>query len=155
YPQLPDVTKEDLPAANGTFAFSFVDGSEQAFFAELAGWLTVLALDSRPASYGFPSEDPGYQVPAPTTASYRQLLSWLSRATARHGKLLLVLDGMDRVQDAVSDGSVGRIADIPLQNLVLDAAEGLLGVAVVITTRYPLADVIAARAPYLDRIEVN
>jgi hypothetical protein len=77
---------------------------------------------------------PGYAVPAPATTSYRQLLNWLSAATARHGKLLLVLDGLDRVQNAASDsGSVGRIVDIPLQTLVVDAADGLLGVAVLIT----------------------
>ena len=156
YPQLPDVTKEDLPPANGTFVFSFFDGSEDVFFASLAGWLTNHALDSRPASYGFPKRGPRLRytrrfthvLPAvDVLAAKRKLPSRQAAPRARWSG-----SGAGRIPRR---GSVGRIVDIPLKKLVLDIADGRLGIAAVITSRYPLVDVVAARSRYLHQIGVG
>jgi hypothetical protein len=156
YPPLPDLAKDDLRPADGTFVFSFFDASEEAFFSDLASWLTTTALDSRPSTYGFPREDPGYGIPPPATTSYRQLYEWLLRSSARRRRLLLVLDGLDAVQDATPDErTIGRIADARLKNLIVDCADGVLGIAIIVTTRYPLVDAIRARTPYLHRITVG
>jgi tetratricopeptide (TPR) repeat protein len=134
-PQDPDIPKDDdLPTPANLFVFSFYDvPNPETFFAQLAAWLSKKPYDE--------------SAPQP---SLSQTLELLQSAPP----LLLVLDGLEKVQDDGARGGVfGRIEHGALRELVLRAAEGSLPrVSVLITTRFTLDDLeyaeYAGRAYY-------
>ncbi len=104
------------------FVFSFYDeANPDAFFAQLAAWLS----DPMPRE-------------KERQPSYEQVLRLLERA----GTCLLVLDGLEKVQDdGLRGGTFGELLDNRLRGLLLRIAEGRLPtVSVVITTRFVLED---------------
>lgn len=133
--QDPDIPKDDdLPTPASLFVFSFYDApNPEAFFARLAAWLSKKPYDE--------------SAPQP---SFYQTLELLQSTPS----LLLVLDGLEKVQDDGARGGVfGRIEHGALRDLVLRAAEGSLPrVSVLITTRFTLDDLeyaqYAGRAYY-------
>ena len=129
-PDTPDIPKDDsLPPPSSLFVFSFYDApNPDKFFAELATWLAGETSDESAKTY-----------------SYEQTVRLLEGA----GECLLVMDGLEKVQDpGARGGAFGRIEDGRLRNLVLRVAEGLLpGVCVIITTRFRLYDPLAERSP--------
>jgi hypothetical protein len=65
----------------------------------------------------------------------------LELALGRAGRLLVVLDGLEAVQaDGSGDRAQGELEDPPLRRLLFAVAAGLGGVRVLLTTRYPPAD---------------
>lgn len=141
YPEHPRVPKDrGLAAPARLFVFSFYDAANpDRFFAELAAWLE----DRPPASM----EDPA-RLP-----SYYRTLELLGRA----GRCLLVLDGLEKVQDDGSrGGAFGQILDGRLRDFILRVADGWLPpVSLVITSRFRLYDPLASRTWYYRQIEVE
>lgn len=119
-PAGPNVSKrEDLPRPEAVSIFSFYDvPNPDSFFSQVHAWL----------------RDEVYDENAPLP-SYQQVLQELQRAGNR---LLLVLDGLEKVQDdGARGGAFGQILDGRLRDLVLRAADGYLsGVSLLITTRF-------------------
>jgi len=130
-PKAPDIPKNDeLPTPEGLFVFSFYDvPNPDSFFAQLAAWLTGSPVDesARPPSY-------------------QQTLLFLQRV----GSCLLVLDGLEKVQDDGARGGIfGQILDRRLSDLVLQLASGYLpGVSTIITTRFPIAELEEELPPH-------
>ncbi len=133
---LPGATADDpnlpkdksLPAPGGLFVFSFYDApNPDAFIDALAAWLADLPPDDT------------------TTYSYEQTVRLLQRA----GDGLIVMDGLEKVQDdGLRGGVFGQITDGRLRDFVLRAAEGYLPrIRVIITTRFRPYDPLAVRAP--------
>jgi hypothetical protein len=111
-----------LPKPRRLFVFSFYDApNPDAFFAQLAGWLTERMNRLQTAQ-----------------PSYEQTVALLEYA----GPCLLVLDGLEKVQeDGLRGAPFGQIADGRLRGFVLRAAEGRLGeAALLVTTRFTLDD---------------
>jgi len=137
-PPSPGAAKRDaLPRPKGLLVFSFYDApNPDSFFAEVAAWL-------------------GWQPPAGESraASYQEALRLLAQA----GPCLLVLDGLEKVQDDGARGGVfGELLDGRLRDLVLRAADGWLpGVSVLITTRFRLFDLLAQRCTLFWEIGVD
>ncbi|MEE8525734.1 MAG: TIR domain-containing protein [Thermoanaerobaculia bacterium] len=131
----PDVAvDESLRPPRGLFVFSFYDApNPDAFFAELAAWLDDAAEGA--------------------TVSYERTVRRLEREEG----VLLVLDGLEKVQDTGErTGWFGRLLDNRLRDLVLRAAEGLLpGVRLLITSRFQLFDPLAERSPRFWQIAVE
>jgi hypothetical protein len=114
--------REPLPTPRRLFVFSFYDApNPDAFFAQLAGWLTERTNRLQTAQ-----------------PSYEHTVALLEYA----GPCLLVLDGLEKVQeDGLRGAPLGQVADGRLRGFVLRAAEGRLGeAALLITTRFPLDD---------------
>ncbi len=137
-PEAPDIPKDDsLPPPHNLFVFSFYDApNPDAFFADLAAWLT----DPAPGD-------------APKTYSYQQTVRLLPRA----GDCLLVLDGLEKVQDpGTRGGAFGQITDGRLRDFVVGVAGGWLrGVRVIITTRFRPYDPLAEGCPLYRPIPVE
>lgn len=134
----PDVAVDDsLGPPRGLFVFSFYDApNPDAFFAELAAWLRHEPLDEN--------------APAPSYAQTRMLLE-------EERGVLLVLDGLEKVQDAAERGGYfGRLLDGRLRDLVLRAAGGWLpGARLLITSRFQLFDPLAEGSPWFVQIPVE
>jgi hypothetical protein len=80
-------------------------------------------------------------VAAPaTSAKGSGILHLLHDALALGGPHLLVLDGLERVQQQESTGAYGRIEDPLLKGLLIRLAEGVGRTAVLVTSRFPLTD---------------
>lgn len=139
YPAHPKVPKDrNLVAPARPLVFSFYDApNPDMFFAELAAWLE-----------GCPSADDLARVP-----SYQQTLESLAVA----GKCLLVLDGLEKVQDDGSrGGAFGQILDGRLRDFVVRAADGWMSqVSLVITSRFRLYDPLAERTWYYRQIPIE
>jgi hypothetical protein len=119
-PQNPKIPKDDtLSAPNSTFVFSFYDApNAEAFFQYLQMWLM---------------QSPEVE----TTVSYSQLLFRMQNATPG----LIVLDGLEKVQADGTRGIFGQLSAPNLRDFVTRAANGYFPkLSVVITTRFPLAD---------------
>jgi tetratricopeptide (TPR) repeat protein len=133
-PALPKDSSLLQPA--GLFVFSFYDApNPDSFFAELAAWLGGEApLGERAVSYG-------------------EAVHLLERA----GPVLLVLDGLEKVQeDGARGGAFGQIQDGRLRDLVLRVAEGYLqGPALLVTTRFRLVEPLVRRAIHYHPIQVD
>ncbi len=119
----PDVAVDDtLTPPRRLFVFSFYDApNPDAFFVELAAWLDDSPEDAK--------------------VSYERTV----RRLEKEAGVLLVLDGLERVQDTGErSGYFGRILDGRLRDLVLRAAEGWLPRArLLITSRFQLFDPLA------------
>jgi len=137
-PDTPDIPKDDsLRRPRSLFVFSFYDApNPDAFFAELATWLAGGTPDDSDKTY-----------------SYEQTVRLLEGA----GECLLVMDGLEKVQDpGVRGGAFGRIEDGRLRDFVLHVAEGLLpGLCVIITSRFRVYDPLAERSPLFRAILVE
>jgi tetratricopeptide (TPR) repeat protein len=135
YPEHPRVPKDQgLPAPERLFVFSFYDApSPDSFFAELGNWLAADSDHQRD--------------------SYHRILQRLPGA----GPVLIVLDGLETVQeDGSRDRVLGRISDGRLRDLLGRVADGLLeNTSLLITSRFRLYDLLAARAWYLRDIAVE
>ena len=111
--------------------FSFYEApNPDAFFAEIAAWLN--AVD---------------------TVSYSQILRRLAAA----GRCLLILDGLEKVQDdGLRGGAFGHLPDGRLRDLVLGVADGYLpDVSMIVTSRFRLFDPLAERASHYTQIDVE
>lgn len=139
YPEHPKVPKDRSLAAPARLSvFSFYDApNPDTFFAELAAWLQGRPLGDDLAR----------------ALSYQQTLEFLARA----GSCLLVLDGLEKVQDDGARGGVfGQILDGRLRDFLLRVGDGWLPqISLVITSRFRLYDPLAARAWYYRQIEVE
>lgn len=82
--------------------------------------------------------------------STAHISQWLQNLTRRRERTLLVLGGLEKVQDdGRRSGMQGYVFDGRLRNLLLDTADGHLGhLAVVVTTRFDLYDPLATPVPY-------
>ena len=138
---------ETLPPPGGPFVFSFYNvPNPDRFFAQLSAWLAGTPFDE-----------------SAKAASYQQILQDLARvasAAERQGGILLVLDGLEKVQDDGARGGVfGQLLDGRLSDLVLRLAGGWVpGVRAIITTRFPIAELdqafYAGQAPHYCPIRV-
>ncbi|HSS51352.1 MAG TPA: hypothetical protein VLX28_20615, partial [Thermoanaerobaculia bacterium] len=146
YPPHPKVPKDQsLTAPARLLVFSFYDApNPDTFFTTLAAWLEGRPLDPEAGSAGDGTARP---------PSYYQTLELLARA----GKCLLVLDGLEKVQDDGSrGGAFGQILDGRLRDFVVRVADGYLPqVALVITSRFRLYDPLASRVWYYRQVDVE
>jgi hypothetical protein len=143
-----------LPTPQGLFVFSFYDApNPEVFFDALYEWLVrVFSLaDRRRVTEG----GQRLQAPAPL------VIETLNNLGAAGGRLLLVLDGIEKVQDDGSrGGTFGHIEDGGLRALVLYAAAGWMPhCSVLVTTRFVPDDLEYERergsAGFYERIEVE
>jgi hypothetical protein len=82
---------ETLPATVEPFIFSFYDvPNEDSFFKGLAHWLANAAPEHRPA---------GVQPDEPEKVSIGHMTQWLRSLARARERVLLVLDGLEKVQD--------------------------------------------------------
>jgi hypothetical protein len=137
-PEQEDRAKDDsLPAPEGLFVSSFYDAPNPGvFFAQVCAWLK-----------GKPYE------PSAPRPSYHQTLELIEGAEG----LLLVLDGLEKVQDdGARGGAFGRVVDGALRDFLLRLADGVLpGVAALVTTRFPLDDLEYEQSLYYEPIPVE
>ncbi|MFH2054569.1 MAG: hypothetical protein ABIJ61_01310, partial [bacterium] len=137
-PQAKDIPKDDsLPTPERLFVFSFYDvPNPDSFFGILQA-----CLQNRPY-------DESAKLP-----SYHQVLIELEKA----GNCLLVLDGLEKVQDDGARGGVfGQIQDKRLSDLVLRLAEGYMpGVRAIITTRFAIAELEERIPPHYSFIPIE
>lgn len=127
------------------FVFSFYDApNPDSFFAELFDFLCP------PGGQEQSAEDGGANARRP---SYQQTLLALQSA----GSCLLMLDGLEKVQDdGVRGGIFGEVQDGRLSDLLVRLAEGYLPqVSVLITSRFPLALLDELGSYYYRPIEVE
>ncbi len=128
-PALDSIPKRDtLPPVQNLFIFSFYDApNPDLFFAELYAWLS-----------GQPSDE------SAKTPSYQQTVQLLSRVAGVNSsaRILLVLDGLEKIQDDGARGSVfGQLLDRRLSDLVRRIGAGSFpNVVAIITTRFTIAD---------------
>jgi tetratricopeptide (TPR) repeat protein len=134
--QLLRRSTELSPRPHGTFVFSFYEEpSSDAFFAKLDAWLH--------------EEEPRLE-----RASHFDVLHDLKAADRL---LLIVLDGLERVQSDGSNGGLfGEVEDTPLRDFLMRAATGLLGrCAVITTTRFPIRPLERESPALFRRIEIG
>ena len=140
YPKHPKVSKDaDLPALGRVFVFSFYDApNPDSFVAELGTWLRAPDTDGEAQK---------------TTLSYHQLLQLLPSA----GPCLLILDGLEKVQDDGSrGGAFGQINDGRLRDFVLRISDALVpDVSLLITSRFRLYDPLAHRTDCYRHVDVE
>ena len=107
-----------LPTPHSTFVFSFYDApNPEAFFEALQMWL---------------EQTPRVSV----VASFHQLLFLIQRAPG-----LLIVDGLEKVQEDGGRGMLGKLASPKLRDFLEHVAAGHAPhLSVLITTRFPLAD---------------
>jgi tetratricopeptide (TPR) repeat protein len=138
YPEHPRVSKDHtLVAPTRLMVFSFYDApNPDAFFNKVASWLEGRSADDQTR-----------------TLSYHQVLELLVSA----GRCLLVLDGLEKVQDDGSrGGAFGQIMDGRLRDFVLRAADGYLPqISLVITSRFRLYDPLVSRTWYYLQIAIE
>jgi len=141
YPEHPKVSKyQKLEAPVRVLVLSFYDApNPDTFFTELRAWLEALAP---------PQPEDRSAVLSP----YGRILQLL----AALGKCLLVLDGLEKVQDDGSRGTLGQILDGQLRDFIIQIGDGRLPkVSLVVTSRFRLFDPLASRAWYYRQIEVE
>lgn len=140
YPANPKAPKNaDLPELGRVFVFSFYDApNPDSFVSELGHWLS--ARDS---------ED-DEELPS---LSYHQVLQLLPSA----GRCLLILDGLEKVQDDGSrGGAFGQINDGRLRDFVLRVSDALVpDVSLLITSRFRLYDPLAHRTDCYRQVDVE
>jgi AAA ATPase domain len=86
---------------------------------------------------------------APVTAKGTGLFHLLREALSAGGPNLLVLDGLERVQQETTDrtSALGRVEDPLLRGLLMRIAEGAGQTVALVTSRFPLTDL----QPFQDR----
>jgi hypothetical protein len=154
YPEHPKVSKlQDLAAPERLFVFSFYDvPNPDSFFAELGGWLVGQAVPDETDQSDETRQLRQAQPDLQRTASYHRMLDNLPAV----GSCLLVLDGLEKVQDDGSrGGAIGQINDGRLKDFVLRVTDALLPVSLLVTSRFRLYDPLAERADYYRQINVE
>ncbi len=134
-PQNPHIPKEkNLPTPNSTFVFSFYDApNAEAFFQSLQMWLL---------------QSPDVE----TTVSYSQLLFRMQNTAPG----LIVLDGLEKVQEDGARGILGQLSAPNLRDFVKRAADGYFPqLSVLITTRFPLADLQEEQPDFFQSIPIE
>ena len=139
---LPGVLPEDhkapkdpsLPTPNGILVFSFYDApNPEAFFEALHMWLA-----------GSPNVGVG--------VSFNQLLFMMQNAVPG----LMILDGLEKVQEDGAKGIFGRLNSPNLRDFINRLASGYLpNLSVLITTRFRLADLHEAKSQFFKSIPVE
>jgi hypothetical protein len=127
-----------LPVPDRVFVFSFYDEPiADVFFSALASGLT--------------------SAPAEAIARRPSHFEVFEALRATKGRVLLILDGLERVQnDGRSGGLFGEVDDTSLRDLLVRAATGLLGgTAVLTTTRFPVTPLEREAMPGFVRIDVG
>ena len=122
-------------------AFSFAEGNVDEFLRDLA-WLG--------------SDQAGAKEEL--SESYQQALELLRKAAAVGGsRLLLVLDGLENIQDEGRRGAhFGQFIDERLRDLVLRVADGWApNVSLPVTSRFRLFDPIAQRSLHYLQISID
>ncbi len=130
----PQVDKDpSLPTPHSTFVFSFYDApNADAFFESLQMWLE-----------GTPRVG--------TLLAIGQMLFMLQQ---RQG--LIVLDGLERVQDDGQRGEFGRLHSPRLRDFLNQLASGNFAeLSVLVTSRFPLADLRDRNPRFFHPIPVN
>jgi tetratricopeptide (TPR) repeat protein len=137
FPEHPRARKDaTLQAPKRLFVFSFYDvPNADMFFDDVGAWLTGernLAYAKIADTLMDPPRDPSE-------------------------RLLLVLDGLEKVQDdGTRGGTFGQISDGRLRNLVLQVSDGWLPhVSLLITSRFRLFDPLQSRTYYFQQIDVE
>ncbi|MEO0491035.1 MAG: hypothetical protein AAFZ49_15990, partial [Cyanobacteria bacterium J06659_2] len=134
-PQNRNIPKDDtLPTPNSTFVFSFYDAPNvETFFQSLHMWLM--------------------QSPDVVNAvSYSQLLFRMQNTEPG----LIVLDGLEKVQDDGIRGIFGQLSAPNLRDFVKRAANGYFPrLSVLITTRFPLADLQEEQPDFFQSIPIE
>ena len=118
-PADPDVAKDSsLPTPHSAFVFSFYDApNPEAFFEALQMWL---------------EHTPRIE----TVLSVGQMLFLLQQTPG-----LVVMDGLEKVQEDGSRGTFGRLSSPKLRDFLDQLAAGYVpDLSVLITSRFPLAD---------------
>lgn len=143
----PDLPKRrNLPMPARVVVFSFYEDNEDRFFQELAVSLGSLT----PSMTG---DDKPELLP-----SSQQVIAALvaSAADTRKGRVMLVLDGLEEVQDSgARGGPFGQILDGRLRDFVFHVATGWVpGVSVLITSRFRLFVPRAKKRPFFRQIDV-
>ena len=133
-PPDPDVPKDNtLPTPRGVFVFSFYDApNPEAFFEALQMWL---------------EHTPRIQV----VFSLQQMIFLLQQ---RPG--LMVLDGLEKVQEDGVRGLLGRLASPKLREFLNHIAAGNFdNLSVLVTSRFPLADLRDARPQFFRSLPIE
>ncbi|MBL8873637.1 MAG: TIR domain-containing protein [Planctomycetaceae bacterium] len=133
-PADPVVPKDSsLPKPRGVFVFSFYDApNPEAFFEALQMWLDDSAEVEK-------------------VLSLQQLLFKLQRASG-----LLVLDGLEKVQEDGVRGILGRLASQNLREFLDRVAAGYLpDLSVLVTSRFPLADLRDAQPQFFRLLSID
>ena len=133
-PPDPDVPKDDtLPTPHGVFVFSFYDEyNPEAFFEALQMWL---------------EHTPRIQ----TVLSIGQMLYLLQQTPG-----LMVLDGLEKVQEDGVRGLLGRLASPKLREFLDRIAAGYFPeLSVLVTSRFPLADLRDARPQFFRSLPIE
>ncbi len=133
-PPDPDVPKDDtLPTPHGVFVFSFYDApNPEAFFEALQMWL---------------EHTPRVQ----TVLSIGQMFFLLQQTPG-----LMVLDGLEKVQEDGVRGLLGRLASPKLREFLDRIAAGYFPqLSVLVTSRFPLADLRDARPQFFRSLPIE
>ena len=151
YPNLPEVEKaRDLPAPQRTLVFSFYDvPNPDSFFQRFRRWL-------REEVAGVAGTRPEPESATRGQASLQETLDLIEQLRPDR-KLLLVLDGLEKIQDpGIRGGRFGQILDGRLRSFVIDAADGYFpAISLLITTRFWLYDTLMNRSGWHLRIDVD
>jgi hypothetical protein len=133
-PEDPGIPKDSsLPTPHSTFVFSFYNAPDaDEFFESLQMWL---------------EDTPRVQ----TVLSFGQMGFLLQKAQG-----LIVLDGLERVQDDGQRGEFGRLHSPRLRDFLNQLASGNFSdVSVLVTSRFPLADLRDKNPRFFHPISVN
>ncbi|MCL4206237.1 MAG: TIR domain-containing protein [Pirellulaceae bacterium] len=133
-PPDPDVPKDgSLPTPHGVFVFSFYDApNPEAFFEALQMWLEHSPRIENVLSLG-------------------QIFYLLQQTSG-----LLVLDGLEKVQEDGVRGLLGRLASPKLREFLDRIAAGYFSeLSVLITSRFPLADLRDARPQFFRLLPIE
>lgn len=133
-PPDPDVPKDgSLPTPHSVFVFSFYDApNPEAFFEALQMWL---------------EHTPRIQV----GLSLQQMIFLLQRTPG-----LMVLDGLEKVQEDGVRGLLGRLASPKLREFLDRIAAGYFPqLSVLVTSRFPLADLRDAHPKFFRSLPIE
>lgn len=133
-PTDPDVRKDDsLPTPHGVFVFSFYDApNPEAFFEALQMWL---------------ERTPRLQM----VLSLQQMIFLLQQTPG-----LMVLDGLEKVQEDGVRGLLGRLESPKLREFLDRIAAGYFPeLSVLVTSRFPLADLRDARPQFFRSLPIE
>ena len=146
-PPNPNVPKDtSLAVPNSVFVFSFYDApNAETFLIELEAWLRVNV--------------PAHIIQTVITVSPTGNVSFqnVMRLLQHSAPGLLVLDGLERIQEDGSRGTIfGRLSDGNLRDFLHRLASGYLPhLAAIITSRFPLADLDETSPTWYRPIDVD
>jgi hypothetical protein len=173
-PALPNVAKDEtLPPPRSLFVFSFYDApNPDSFFSQLYAWLSGTPFDesaktpsyqqslqllSKVAQTFLSAGSSNFPVASPASTGWESPSNPPSSILHSPSSLLLILDGLEKVQDdGARGGTFGQILDGRLRDLILRAADGWLpGVALLITSRFRLFEAEMKRSSFFHSINID